>query len=249
MKLLKITLCLFLLGVTLVADCPAIGADTDAQKQVKSGVTNPEEQRQRLEKLWADLEKPEPAASAALLKLGVDTLVAVPFLKQKMAPLKIDAAKVKVLLGELRSDKEEVWKAAAEQLAYFDPRLAIDLETLMKDVPDAPARQRLVEILSNRPAGSLAGKEITLRPVGADGFNFAMPGSWWAEHKVERLTTASWRGEMPKWTRAVRALVLLEHIGTPDATDIIKEMATGHPDAQPTRVAKEILGKGVGKSP
>jgi hypothetical protein len=44
-----------------------------------------------------------------------------------------------------------------------------------------------------------------------------------------------------KWTRAVRAIVLLEHIGTPDATAIIKDMATGHPDAYPSKVAKEAL--------
>jgi hypothetical protein len=44
-----------------------------------------------------------------------------------------------------------------------------------------------------------------------------------------------------KWTRAVRAIVLLEHIGTPDATAILKDMATGHPDAYPSKVAKEAL--------
>jgi hypothetical protein len=41
-----------------------------------------------------------------------------------------------------------------------------------------------------------------------------------------------------KWTRAV---VLLEHIGTPDATAILKDMATGHPDAYASKVAKEAL--------
>jgi hypothetical protein len=43
------------------------------------------------------------------------------------------------------------------------------------------------------------------------------------------------------WTRAVRAIVLLEHIGTPGAVAILKDMATGHPDAQPTKVARDCL--------
>ena len=49
------------------------------------------------------------------------------------------------------------------------------------------------------------------------------------------------RNTKKKWTRAVRAIVLLEHIGSPDAEAILKEMATGHPDAHPTKVAREAL--------
>lgn len=243
----KLTLGFLLLGLALRPYPFAACGDIESSKQVKTGVLNPEE-RLRLERLWTDLEKSDPAASSALLKLGANPAATVLFLKEKMVPLKIEAAKAKELLLKLKSDKEVVWKEAAEQLAYFDPRLAIDLETLMKDVADAPARQRMVEILGDRPAGSLAGKDITLRSVGADGFNFAAEGTWWAEHKVERLNNSPWGTPKPKWTRAVRALTLLEHIGTPDATDIIKDMATGHPDAQPTRVAKELLGKGAAKA-
>ena len=244
----KWTLGILLLGLALGPYSFAVGWDIESSKQVKTGVLNPEE-RLRLEKLWTDLEKSEPAASSALLKLGTNPAATVLFLKEKMVPLKIEAATVKELLVKLKSDKEEIWKGAAEQLAYFDPRLAIDLETLMKDVADAPARQRLVEILSNRPADAFKGKDIELSSAGPNSFNFrADGGAWWAEHSVVRLNTDAWRGEKPKWTRAVRALTLLEHIGTPDATDIIKDMATGHPDAQPTRVAKDLLGKGAAKA-
>jgi hypothetical protein len=49
----------------------------------------------------------------------------------------------------------------------------------------------------------------------------------------------------------VRAILLLEHIGTPGAFAILKEMATSHPDAQPTKVARDCLEFLVksGKSP
>ena len=47
----------------------------------------------------------------------------------------------------LNSDKDDVWKKAYETLDYFDPRLAIDLPTLMNDVTDYPARTRMVAVL------------------------------------------------------------------------------------------------------
>jgi formylglycine-generating enzyme required for sulfatase activity len=195
-----------------------------------------------MESWWTDLEKPDPEASRALLKLAAKPQEAVAFLRKKMRPLKIDAGQVKTLLLKLGSDKEEVWKPAFEELEYLDPRLAIDIETLMKDVTDSPARQRMVELLVGAPAGSLQGKQIILRSVGPDMFNlFDGHGSWGVEHHVSRLKSEFWNDPKTKWSRALLAMMLLEHIGTSDALGILKEMATGHPDAQPTMVAKEIL--------
>jgi hypothetical protein len=118
-------------------------------------------------------------------------------------------------------------------------------------VTTSPARQRMVEILSQRPIGSLGDKEVTLRPLGSgnDGYNFFDGrSSWWAEHRVERIN-AGFSNMKKKWTQAVRAIILLEHIGTPDAIAILREIATGHPDAQPTKLAAEALDRLAGKSP
>ena len=41
----------------------------------------------------------------------------------------------------------------------------------------------------------------------------------------------------------MRAIILLEHIGSPDAVAILKDMSTGHPEAQPTRTAVEALAR------
>ena len=149
---------------------------------------------------------------------------------------------MKALLLKLNNGNEQVWKAAFEELEYFDPRLAIELPELMDRVKESPGRQRMVELLSERDPGTLSKKSIDLRPVG-DGYNFFAPdfGSWWAEPKVSRLNSVRWAGVKRKWTRAQRAIVLLEHIGTPEAESVLKEMATGHPDAQPTKAAKEAL--------
>jgi hypothetical protein len=111
----------------------------------------------------------------------------------------------------------------------------------MDQVDAAPARQRLVALMSGRPVGLLEGKEITLRRTSNDGYNFRAEGlSWWAEHQVSRLNVEH-SNPKTKWTRVVRAMMLLEHIGTPEAIAILNDMATGHPEAQPTRVAREAL--------
>jgi hypothetical protein len=201
-----------------------------------------------MEAWWADLEKEEEPASRALLKMSTRPEEAVAFLKVRMKPLTIKAGEVRGLLLKVGSRNEKVWKPAFEELEYFDPRLAIDLETLMERITETPARQRMVEVLSGREAGSLGEAAIQLHNIGGGrGFNFVARGSWWAEHRVERLNSDRWGTYKKKWARAVRALVLLEHIGTPDALAILKAMATGHPDAQPTKVAKEALERVAAK--
>jgi tetratricopeptide (TPR) repeat protein len=198
---------------------------------------------------WSDLEKTEAVAARALLNLADRPKETVEFLKTRLKPLTITADRVQTLLVNLGSDKEETWKAAYEEFEYFDPRLAIDLPTLMNDVTTSPARQRLVEVLSQRPIGSLADKDVTIRQIGGgDGYNFFDGrSSWWAEHRVERINLG---GNMKrKWTQAVRAIILLEHIGTPEAVAILRDMATGHPEAQPTKLAVEALDRLKSKSP
>jgi hypothetical protein len=110
----------------------------------------------------------------------------------------------------------------------------------MDEVIEVPARTRMVELCSQRPADSLAGKNVILRQAG-DGFNFFDGrGSWWAEHRVERIGVSSWNRKMA-WTRAARAVAILEQINTPEAVKVLKRLAVGHPDAQPTKAARESL--------
>jgi hypothetical protein len=197
----------------------------------------------RMEAWWRDLEKGETDATRALLNLSARPNETVDFLKKKMKPLKLSSGQAKALMLKLGNGEESVWKPAFEELEYSDPRLAIDLQTLMDRYKESPTRQRLVEVLCGREPGSLTGKDIQLRKFGGpDDFNFvADNASWWAENRVDRIGTYSWDPAKKKWTRAVRAIVLLEYIGSPAAKEILKDMATGHPDAHPTKVAKEAL--------
>ncbi|MBX9628023.1 MAG: hypothetical protein K2X82_29765 [Gemmataceae bacterium] len=197
-----------------------------------------------LDPLWADLAKDEPEASRALLVMAARPGDVVPYLKEKLRPLKTTPERVRKLSKDLGSNDEGVWKPAYEEFEYLDPRLAVDLVTLVGEVTDAPARPRLVAVLSGHSVGhanDLVGDTIELSPIqGGDGYNFRAGGSWWAEHKVERLGT-SISNRKAQWVRAVRAVNLLEHIGTPAAVAVIREMATGHPDALPTKTAKRVV--------
>jgi hypothetical protein len=224
---------------------PQVGrsAEPPAPKGPTPAAPAPEVAGARMEAWWDDLQKGEFEATRAILEFSARPNEAVAFLARRMKPLKIDADRVKDLIEMLKSDQEEAWMPAFEYLEYFDPRLAIDLPVLMLEVTDLRARQRIVEVMSGRKAGSLEGKEVSLKKLSrADGFNFSSDrGSWWAEHRVDRINSDSWSNRKKKWTRAVRAIALLEHIGTSDAIAILKAMANGHPEAQPTKAAKQAL--------
>jgi hypothetical protein len=194
---------------------------------------------------WADLEKGEADATRAILKLSQWPKESVAFLRGRLKPIKIEVDEVKALLAKLGSADEAEWKPAFEELEYLDPRLAIDLETLMNDVKEAPARQRMVAVLCGRAVEQLAGKDVQLRSHmnGEEKYYnfFDGRGSWWAEHRVARINTIGWSCPKPKWTRATRAIGLLEHVGSSDAVAVLKYMAVGHPEAHPTKEAREVV--------
>jgi hypothetical protein len=219
----------------------SVSVGLTASVSVAAPAPGDKEANKELEALWADLYKDEPAASNAVLKLFKQPDKAVPFLKAKLQPLRLDADRCEQLLTNLGSKEEKVWKAAWDELDYLDPRLAIDLQTLMKDVPEGPARTRMVELCSGRKADSLSGQDVKIRPVGDDGFNFfANNGSWWAEHRIDRIGLSSWNPKM-SWVRAARGVAILEQIDSAEAVEALEQMADGHPDAFPTKAAKESL--------
>lgn len=214
-------------------------------------VLTPEAIRKELDALWAELAKPEPASTRAVLKFAARQKDATPYFKEKLPPLKITAEKVQKLLADLNAEKAETWRAAVDQLDYFDPRLAVGLEDLMAmpEVQELKPRARLVAVLSGdrKPEALIdSGKPIQLRKHGKPGedyFNFLQEGSWWAEAKVEKLNEGTWGNRRPAWTRAVRAVAVLEYYATPEAAAVLAQLAEGHPDAQPTKAAKAALKK------
>lgn len=195
---------------------------------------------------WEDLLKEEPHASSALLRMASQPDATVALLREQLAPATLTMDELLELLAALESEDEAVWRPAAERMQYYDPRLAMGLEELMDMVEKNPARSRLVHILSGRNSYQLTYENIELRKYGEGddvSFNFYdsdARSSWWAEHRIERINDQHLTTNA-HWLRAVRAIVLLEHIGTPEARAVVDGLATGHPDAQPTRAAKDAI--------
>ena len=161
---------------------------------------------------WADLEKDEPEATRAVLKLAARPKETTAFLKDKMAPLTVDAARIQFLLTMLGDEKDEVWKPAFEELEYFDPRLAIGLEELMTLAPAVPTRpthgrrpqrERRPSSLARQdrqPPEDHAqdGEQVSQLPTPTITADRGGP-----RIKVERLTSGSGRGNpKKKWLRA-----------------------------------------------
>jgi|GEM_PF-1666983 len=229
-------------GAMLLAQAVDTPTDTAGAMSAAGAAVAPAE-NQLMESWWTDLAESDPQSDRALLCFAATPDKTVAFMKTRLLPLTITADRVNELIVALGSDKEEFWKPADVELRYFDPRLAINLQTLMKQVTTTPARQRLTAVLSDRPPEMItSAMKITLRKTG-EGFNFFNgQGSWWAEDQVARLNTSPWGNPKKFWTRAIRAIVILQQIGTPDAMAILKNMAGGNPDAQPTKVAQEATG-------
>jgi hypothetical protein len=198
----------------------------------------------QMQAAWDDLAKSEPFCSKALLDMSAKPDAAVEFLKANLKPLKLERAELDQLLKDLGSDDEKVWKAAFDKMKYFDPRLAATLDELLEAAPDQPAHNRLIALLAGQDPEKCKDKDITLRQRGGDYAYFQVPmgnqswTNWGVSLKVSQLDVTDGYSQKKPWLRADRAIVLLQHIGTPAAISILKDMAAGNPDALPTKIAK-----------
>jgi hypothetical protein len=209
----------------------AIQEDTSDQKKLAP-----------IEEAWEKLAKDEPESTEAILYFAKRPVESIPFFNEHLKALRLHEEEFESLVQELGSEDEATAKNAYETLLIQDPRLCFGLEEIMEKVEDTPAQTRMVQVLASWPFGYNDGKEITLRRtngVGEDAnFNFVAGGtSYWAESKVKRLGT---HVKKPGWSRIIRAIKILEDDGSPDALAILARMALGHPEAQPTIIAKKI---------
>lgn len=188
---------------------------------------------------WADLAKGEPYASHALLQFSDHPREATAYFQKHLKPLTLTREQLDVLLVDLGNDDENVWKPAFQTLEYLDPRLAVDLATLLMEA-DTNVRRRLMELATFRKAGALEGGRLDFRPLEDDRIELHAANMTLYAHN-HLAGDHGWVHVKPSWQRAVRAIVLLDHFRTPEATALLEAMANGHPDADPTAVAKGAI--------
>ena len=190
---------------------------------------------------------------------------AVAFLKRRLTPLRLSRKEGEALLTRLFAEDPKSWRGALRELRYLDIRLAMPMEEAWAMAKTADDRCRLVlaqEIWSkvvnddfkpdecyrfvdyeyrNWPVqlGRVRGWHTTelkrpdILPVDFPK-DFRLSGVNPLGNTLREYS--SWR-----WDREKSAIFILDAIGSEAALALIKDMATGHPDADPTKVAKDVL--------
>jgi RNA polymerase sigma factor (sigma-70 family) len=198
-----------------------------------------------LDELWADLASTDEARSArAILALGATPRQAVPFLRDRLQPVKVDARKVATWIKQLDSESFRDRESAHRELEYLGKYVKADLEKAITDKSTAELKQRVKRLLKHigedapTPAAAqqLQGGDVSVSNINGK-IEIKING------KVLDLSpqVIQKRSPQPAWQRAVRAVAVLEHIGTAEATRVIEVMAGGEAEALPTRAAAEAL--------
>ncbi len=200
----------------------------------------------RLEALWADLASTEEArATRATLKLAANSKDAVPYLKERLKAVKVDAAAVAKLVKQLDSDDYETRESAARELEYLGKFAKAVLEKHVADTESTETKRALRSLIDKIPVDEktppptpkIKGNSVSIRSGGGEIQIFI-------DGKLLDLTAyapkpppAPYMG----WIRAARATAVLEHLATTDARQLLEKLADGEPEAPPTKAAKEAL--------
>lgn len=190
----------------------------------------------------------------------------VQFFKTKLRPLKLEKKRADELVKQLFSEKEVDWKAAVDEFAVLDIRLSYPARDAWKLAKTADQRSKMAMVLHQEGARVMEGLlhydltaadevpmpflpvdkefvkhgvlyEKTLRPgvpkevwekLGGADYDICAPGDFTSLNVL-------------LWHREESAIHILGAIGTDEAVAVIKDMATGHPDAGPTKAAKDVL--------
>ncbi len=190
---------------------------------------------------------------------------AVAFLKFRLKPLRLSRKEGEAILARLFSADAKSWRGAFRELQTVDIRLAMSMDEACALARTADDRGRLVLAQTiwdvevggdfepddrfqfvdyeyrDWPVqlGRVSGWHTTelKRPdIPAEDFpkGFRLGG---VAHLGNTLRESSGR----RWDREKSAIHILDAIGSESALALITDMATGHPDAAPTRVAKAVL--------
>jgi RNA polymerase sigma factor (sigma-70 family) len=199
----------------------------------------------RLDGLWADLASADEAKATRAALALVATKDAVPFLKDRLKPVKVDAKRVAQLIEQLDSDDFARREEAANELDYLGKFIKTDLERAAKDTKSAEVTKRVQDMLgriASETAGPAAPPALTGNRVEASSVNGKITVT--IDGKPINLTpTAAAPAPRLAWVRVARAAAVLEHVGTPEAQKILEALADGEAEAPPTKAAKEALDR------
>lgn len=207
-------------------------------------------------------DRREPLNPADLAAFVTHPEQAVAFLKTKLRPIKMTRAEAEALLDRLFGDDPQAVRAALRQFQRTDIRATMTLQEAWAVASSPDHRGRLVHAISgwhrdlsgdfpiDDETDKLLDYELRKQPD-----NYKVRG--WSAFAVERLGateksrfvgTGYMLGNTLKdayrngrWDLEASGLHILDVIGTDAAVAVIKDVASGHPDAHPTIAAKWLL--------
>lgn len=206
----------------------------------------PKKPADRLSTLWDDLASEDDAkASRALLALAATPAETVALLEARLVPIEVDAVRVKKLIEQLDDDDFDRREIASRELEYLDRFAKPHLRKALEGKPSPETRKRLTALLERLPpedkekqeAPKLMGRNVSISNRNGE-IELTIDG------KKVNLAAMAKPVVYPvnvQWLRAVRAVVLLESVGTPEARAVLKKMAGGVKGAKPTDEAKAAL--------
>jgi hypothetical protein len=134
-----------------------------------------------------------------------------------------------------------------QELEYFGKYIKADLEAALKKGEKLETTMRIQQLIDKMPKEQKAQAPIPVMPKGRNISVSNINGEIRITVDGVPLNLTPLPppppppGPPPQWIRAVRAVTLLEHFGTPEARAIIEAIAGGESDALPTIAAKEAL--------
>jgi RNA polymerase sigma factor (sigma-70 family) len=217
------------------------------------------------QKLWEALASNDDAEfSRALLRLAASPKETVAFLKDRVKPVAVDAARVEQLLKEMDSKDFPVRTRAEEELEYLGKFAKPLLDKALKEDRPLEVKKRVQDLVAKLPKD----KEDEKKDPAAAGINLGgvvnqnvaiqirnVNGKQMIRKIVNGVVVdddanaapLAPLGPSPLWLRAVRVAALLEVIGTPEARQVLENLGKGEAEALPTKAAKEALDRLAGK--
>jgi hypothetical protein len=216
------------------------GSEPDARAKADQP---PADAKSKVEALWADLlTNNEAKVVRTVLGLAATPRDTVAFLKEHLRPVKAEPRRVAALIADLDSSAFTVRRKAEEQLEYLEKYVRQPLRRALADKPSLDVSKRIDALLQRLPDEPLdeaedlpskLKKELTeLEKIRAEYYA--------ALRQLPHAPLAP-TGPSPLWLRAKRAIMVLEHIATPEARALLTALAEGEPEALPTKEAKAAL--------
>src|SRR5438105_3288329 len=206
-----------------------------------------DKQTARLEALWAELLSTDEAKAArATLGLAANPKEAVPFLKERLRPVKVDAVSIAKLVKQLDSEEFETRGMASRELEYLGKFAKVVLEKQLADTESAEAKRAIRVLIDKMPKDEKAAPPAAPKIMGRNVSIQSSNGEIKIIIDGKPLDLSGYAPPPPQpppasWARAARAAAVLEHIGTPEARQLLEKLADGEADAPPTKAAKESL--------